>query len=57
MNGQMHGPGGTLKHKDGTFYHGDFKSGKFHGQGTIVHPDGGSYTGGWANGKQEGHGV
>ncbi len=53
----MHGSGGTLNHRDGTIYHGDFNSGKFHGQGTIVHPDGGSYTGGWALGKQEGHGV
>ncbi len=23
-NGAMHGPNGTLKHRDGTIYHGDF---------------------------------
>lgn len=53
----MHGPNGTIKHQDGTIYHGDFQNGKYNGHGTIVHPDGRSYTGGWAEGKQHGHGV
>ena len=38
-------------------YVGEFKDGKYHGQGTITNSAGDKYTGGWKHGKYYGKGT
>ena len=53
---------GTLIYKDGSKYIGEFKDGKFNGQGLFTFPDGGEleghkYEGEWKDDKKHGEGV
>ena len=48
---------GTLTWKDGTMYIGEFKNGKYSGQGTMNFADGGIYKGKWKNNQLNGHGT
>ena len=41
----------------GSKYSGEFKDGKYHGQGTITNAAGDKYIGGWNNGKFFGEGI
>ena len=41
----------------GSKYSGEFKDGKYHGQGTITNASGDKYIGGWNNGKFFGEGI
>ena len=41
----------------GDKYEGQFKDGKFHGQGTYTHADGKKYQGGYRDDKPNGHGI
>jgi len=47
---------GTLKFKDGGKYVGEFRNGKFHGQGYSISYNG-KYVGEWRNSKRHGHGI
>ena len=47
---------GTLRSANGT-YAGQFKEGKFNGNGTLTLYNGSTYTGQWLNGKMHGKGV
>ena len=38
-------------------YEGEFKDGKYDGQGTYTWSDGRKYVGEWLDGKQNGHGT
>ena len=40
----------------GTMYSGDWKNGKYDGQGTITFPDGSMYVGTFKDGEYHGHG-
>ena len=42
---------------DGSYYEGEHKDGKYHGQGTYYYADGDRYEGGFKDGKKNGHGV
>ena len=44
-------------YSDGAWYEGDFKDGKWHGNGTYCWPDGGKYIGQFLNGLLHGEGV
>ena len=48
---------GTFTYPNGTKYVGEFKDGKFNGQGTGVHPDGKKYVGEFKDGKFNGQGT
>ncbi|MEM6722968.1 MAG: hypothetical protein AAF598_02960 [Bacteroidota bacterium] len=48
-------PGGD-KNKKKKQYNGEFKNGKYHGEGTMKFPDGSVYTGAWEHGTQQGWG-
>ena len=48
---------GTLIGKDGSQYVGEFKWGKFSGQGTFTYDDGAVYEGGFKKGKSNGYGT
>ena len=41
----------------GSKYIGEFKNGKYHGQGTIINSAGDKYIGGWKDGKFYGSGT
>lgn len=47
---------GEYRFADGARYHGEFKSGKLHGQGVLYYPDGSKYVGNWRNQMQQGKG-
>ena len=40
-----------------TEYVGEFKDGKFHGQGTLTLPNGDKYLGAFKSGKKHGKGI
>ena len=42
---------------EGFKYIGEFKNGKFHGQGSFTYPDGGKYIGEFKDGLETGHGT
>ena len=42
---------------DGSFYEGNLKRGRPHGQGICVWPNGNTYEGEWVYGVRQGHGV
>jgi hypothetical protein len=44
-------------HPDGATYTGEFKDGKFHGQGTYTHRDGSKYVGEFKEGHRSGQGT
>ena len=48
---------GTLTLADGDKYVGEFKDGKYHGQGTHIFPDGEKYVGEFKDGKYNGQGT
>ena len=48
---------GIKKTSKGSQYSGEFKDGKYHGQGTIINSAGDKYIGGWNNGKFYGEGT
>ena len=48
---------GIKKTSKGSKYTGEFKDGKYHGQGTITNAIGDKYIGGWNNGKFYGKGT
>ena len=48
---------GIKKTSKGSKYSGEFKDGKYHGQGTITNAAGDKYIGGWNNGKFYGKGT
>lgn len=54
MNGTFSGFG-TLVSAEGT-YSGEFRNGKFEGQGVFLEADGNRYTGGWHKGLMHGNG-
>ena len=39
------------------WYKGEYKDGKFHGQGTFYYPSGKIYKGKWKDGKKQGKGT
>ena len=41
----------------GNKYVGEFRDGKYHGQGTFTHTDGGKYVGEWRDGERNGQGT
>ena len=46
-----------LTNADGGTYVGEFKDGKFDGQGTYTFPDGQKYVGEWRDDRRSGHGT
>ena len=47
----------TKTYSNGNKYVGEFKDGKYNGQGTFTHLDGTKYVGEWKDGKQNGQGI
>ncbi len=47
---------GTLTSPSGNKYVGEYKDGKWHGQGTYTHANGSKYVGEWKDGKEHGQG-
>ncbi|HIA21925.1 MAG TPA: hypothetical protein EYN80_05745, partial [Alphaproteobacteria bacterium] len=48
---------GTYEHEDAFHYVGEFKHGKYHGQGTSSRITGDKYVGEWKDGYRHGHGA
>ena len=49
---------GSYEYDTGIKYVGEYKDGKFHGQGTATHPEHGSkYVGEWKDGEMHGQGT
>jgi hypothetical protein len=48
---------GSMATSNGSKYTGEFKNGKYHGQGTITNAAGDKYNGGWKDGKFYGKGT
>jgi hypothetical protein len=47
---------GTNTNTYGNEYIGEWKDGKYHGNGTLIYANGGRYEGEWKSGKRHGHG-
>jgi len=56
-SGVKHNCLGTASSASGHKYLGEFKDGKFHGQGTYTWPDGATYVGEWRDGDRNGWGT
>ena len=52
----MHGHG-SLTLSDGLKYMGEFRVGKWDGEGTHFYPDGRKFIGTWKDGLRDGHGT
>ena len=52
-----HNCAGTYEHEDASHYVGEFKHGKYHGQGTSSRITGDKYVGEWKDGYRHGHGA
>merc|ERR1711865_818331 len=55
--GKPDGEGGLTDEQDGDNYEGQFRAGKFHGQGRACYGYLDHYNGGWKDGKHHGYGV
>jgi hypothetical protein len=56
LNGQMNGKGVYQFANNRERYEGQFKAGKYEGQGTMYYPDGAKYTGAWKANRRNGIG-
>ena len=53
----MSGNQGDQLLNDVGWYEGEYKDGKYHGQGIFSYPDGSKYEGKWKDGEKNGQGI